>query len=70
MDWGVLVVGDKVLSSPVLVPEWCPEGGMEGWKEGRAVIDTDRGVSVLVWGHNNSRGTGTTTLALRLAERH
>lgn len=53
----------------------CPSGARRGeWRDGkkggRAVIDTDRGESVLVWGHNNSRGTGTTTLALRLAERH
>lgn len=51
-DWSVIVVGDRVLSSLVLVvPEWCPEGGREGWKDGgRAVINTDRGESVLVWG--------------------
>lgn len=57
VDWSVIVVGDRVLSSLAPVPERCPEGGMEGWKDGgRAVINTDRGESVLVWGHNNRRG--------------
>lgn len=57
------------------MPEWCRREEKEGWKDGgRAVIDTDRGESVLVYeaggGDNNSRGTGTTTLALWLAGRH
>lgn len=52
MDWSVIVVGDRVLSSLVLVLEWCPEGeeGRVGKMGGRAVINTDRGESVLVWG--------------------
>lgn len=70
-EWGVIVVGDRVLSSLALMPKCYPEGGKEGWKDGgMAYIDTARervGVGVRTW---QQPWTGTTTLALWLAERH
>lgn len=42
-EWGGIVVGDRILSSLVLMPECYTEGGKEGWKAGgMAYIDTAR----------------------------
>lgn len=50
VHWSVIVVGDKVMPSSVLVPKWCWERGRGRRKDGaRVVINTDRGKSVLVW---------------------
>lgn len=50
LDWNVIVVGDGVLSSLVLVSQVVPGGeeGRDGKLEGGRVINTDRAESVLV----------------------